>query len=88
MTTKRMRSSNRVEIEKAFTQQAGHFESVKTEKSKGCRGGVIQPQYPRKADCFPVWRQLKTAPLFPPEALSSVVKFKQRTVFAYTQWNP
>ena len=29
MTTKQMRSSNRAEIEKAFTQQEGHFESAK-----------------------------------------------------------
>ena len=50
MTTKRMRSSNRAEIEKAFTRQADHFDSAKTEKIKGCCGGVIQPQYPRKAD--------------------------------------
>ena len=35
MTTKRMRSSNRVKIEKAFTQQAEHFESAKTQKIKG-----------------------------------------------------
>ena len=47
MTTKRMHSSNRAENEKAFTQQADHFESAKTEKSKGCCGGVIQPQSPQ-----------------------------------------
>ena len=52
MTTKRMRSSNRVKIEKAFTRQADHFKSVKTQKSKVCCGGVIQPQSPRKADFF------------------------------------
>lgn len=53
MTTKRMRSSNRAKIEKAFTQQADHFKSAKTQKIKGgCRGGVIQPQHPRKADFF------------------------------------
>ncbi len=52
MTTKRMRSSNRAKIEKAFTQQADPFESVKTQKSKVCRGGVIQPQSPCKADFF------------------------------------
>ena len=50
MTTKRMLSSNRAKIEKAFTRQADRFESAKTQKSKGCCGGVIQPQYPRKAD--------------------------------------
>ena len=52
MTTKRMRSSNRVKIEKALTRQADHFKGAKTEKSKVCRGGVIQPQSPRKADFF------------------------------------
>lgn len=51
MTTKRMRSSNRAEIEKAFTRQADHFKSAKTQTIKGC-GGVIQPQSPRKADFF------------------------------------
>ena len=35
MTTKRMRSSNRVKIKKAFTQQADRFKSAKTQKSKG-----------------------------------------------------
>ena len=52
MTTKRMRSSNRAKIEKAFTRQADPFESAKTETIKVCCGSVIQPQHPRKADFF------------------------------------
>ena len=52
MTTKRMRSSNRAKIEKAFTRQADHFESAKTEKSKVCCCGVIQRSIPAKPIVF------------------------------------
>ena len=52
MTTKRMRSSNRAKIEKAFTQQADPFESAKTETIKGGCGGVIQRSIPAKPIVF------------------------------------
>lgn len=51
MTTKRMLSSNRAEIEKAFTRQADHFKSAKTQTIKGCCG-VIQRSIPAKPIVF------------------------------------
>ena len=36
-----------------------HFHNAKTRNIKGYCGGVIQPQYPCKTDCFLVWRQQK-----------------------------